>query len=236
MKKTLAIFLALITILSIALVACKDKTPAAVGGDEEEDDPYVSQNNIPAGSDTSDTSDTTGGGEAGWTEKTGTVYLMADGVNVRSQATSGNNVLTYNNKIGTSYEFTAVNSKWYKIIYNNAEAYISADFVTENAADADFDTKKLTTPEALVMEDAPEGYSDKGYQVVLRVNASLTGNNGDKYIYKADITEEKPLKKIAENASGNIWQVEYEGGTYYMGSGSYKYFDGKPNSTVGGQG
>ena len=37
MKKTLAIFLALITILSIALVACKDNTPPISSSDDGDD-------------------------------------------------------------------------------------------------------------------------------------------------------------------------------------------------------
>ena len=166
---------------------------------------------------------------------------MGNNVRVRSQAnTNSNSIITSNTKIGDSFSFTAVNSKWYKITYNNAEAYISADFVTEIAAEADFTTNKLATPANLEIEEAPANWDKegKGYSVILRVNASLSENSGDKYIYKADVTADKPLKKIAENAAGNIWQVEYDGNTYYMGSGSYKYCDGNPNNsgTTDGQG
>lgn len=238
MKKTLALFLALITILSVALVACKKNTPSAIPSDDEGDDgQYVSLNPNPTGSDTSDTSGTTGG-TAGWTERAGTVYVMGDKVRIRSQANSNNSsIITNETKIGDSFAFTAVNSKWYKITYNDAEAYISAEYVTENANEADFTTKKLTTPDPLTIETAPSNYGNegKGYAIALRVNACLVENASDITIFKADVTAEKPLKKIAENASGTVWQVEYNGKTYYMGSAAYKLCDGNPdNNTSGG--
>lgn len=241
MKKTLAIFLAIITILSVALVACKKKAPSAAGNEGEgEGDQYVSLNNPTAGSDTSDTSDTNNNDTTGWTERAGTVYLMADNVNIRSQATTGNNVKGKAN-MGDQFSFTAVNTKWYKITYNNAEAYISADYITENAADADFTTKKLAAPQNLEVETAPANWDKdgKGYGIALRVNACLVENASDVTIFKADVTAEKPLKKIAENASGNVWQVEYNGKTYYMGSAAYRYCDGDTTNNsgnVGGQG
>ncbi len=242
MKKTLALFLALITILSVALVACKKNTPAAVpSGDEVDDGQYVSPNK-PTGTDPAGTSDTSQTGVAGWTERAGTVYVMGDQVRIRSQANSNNSsIITNQTKIGDSFAFTAVNSKWYKITYNNAEAYISAEYVTENANDADFTTKKLTTPQNLEIETAPANWdtAGKGYGVALRVNPCLVENASDMTIYKADVTADKPLKKIAVNASGNVWQVEYNGKTYYMGSAAYRYCDGdldNNSGTIGGQG
>ena len=240
MKKTLAIFLVLVTLLSTTMVACKKKTPAAVASDGDEGDEgiYVGQQQNLT-SDTKDTSGTGNNDTAGWTEREGTVYVMGNNVRIRSQAnTNSNSIITSNTKIGDSFSFTAVNSKWYKITYNDAEAYISADFVTENAKEADFTTNKLATPVNLEIEEAPANWDKdgKGYSIILRVNASLAENSGDKYIYKADVTADKPLKKISENVAGNIWQVEYNGSTYYMGSGSYKYCDGNPNNSGGNVG
>ena len=234
MKKTLALFIALITILSVALVSCNDKTPPAATNDDDED-VWVDKTNNNNNTDTSDTDTGDNKTPSGvWSEKSGTVYVMANGLYVRKEAnTSGGYYKQVN--IGDSFAFTATDGDWYKITYEGGEggvAYLSAKYVTEDKNEATFTS--LTTPETLQIEDI-QTEGDDDYQVCLRDNAALQAGTSDQYIERAD-TLEGELKKTAVNGKGNIWEVEYKGTKYYIGVGAFQYFDNRPNTSGGGNG
>ena len=238
MKKTIAIILALITllsVLSVALVACKDNTPPA-NNDDEDDGAFVSKND-PDDDENDKTNEGEGEGKGegegegntnagGWTEREGTLYVMANNLYIRKTTNKADGYYRQAN-IGESFAFTATNGNWYKITYNDKEAYISATFVTEEKEAADFESGKLT--EAVVLEIEAHADKENPYRIALRDNAALEDSKGDKYITREN-TLEGELKKLATNAKGNIWKVEYQGEVYYIGAGAFKYFDGKPNT------
>ena len=91
MKKILAIFLALVMILSVTLVACsKDK--ATTGGnsdDADDEDIFVQNSKDKETSDTSKDDKKTGG----WEAAAYPIYCMATGLNVRSSDSTSSDKL-----------------------------------------------------------------------------------------------------------------------------------------------
>lgn len=232
MKKTLALFLALITILSIALVACKKNTPAAAPSDDEEDEgQYVSLNN-PTDSDTSDTSDTSKDDTTGWSTLTDKkVYLMADNVNIRDAAAKNGKSLGKAN-LNDEFDAIAYNGSWYKISYDGSEAYIMATFVTTNKAEATFIDFAEADYETLVIDE--HGSTQNPYKVNLRTCPALDE------IYKTvarEATLDGQLVKIGENQSGNIWKVKYTANgsskVCYIGKAAFINFDKEINEYGG---
>ncbi len=139
MKKLLAVFLALMMILSVSLMACqKDEEPNNDDEVEDDDDFIVNKNNNKETTDTGDDDgeddegeDTSNGGSTSWVNETVTVYVRANGTNVRASAsTKGAKIGTVN--MGDALVSESHNDSWYKITYNNAVAYISATLVTAN--------------------------------------------------------------------------------------------------------
>ena len=141
MKKFLAIFLALIMILSISLVAC-DKTENT--DEPAEEDEFVckkDKDTTDVQDDTDDEgTDTSKGGtpSSAWVEETGTAYIRANEVNVRKQkSTSSNSIGALN--LGDSISYTGYNGSWYEVTYEGEKAYVSADFVTTDARIVQFE-------------------------------------------------------------------------------------------------
>ena len=226
MKKTLALFLALITVLSVALVACKKKTPSVSSDDGEDDGQYVSLGDVTTGTG-SDTSDTSKAG-ASWTDLTDKkVYLMADEVNVRDDSTTKGKKLGVAN-MGDSFDAIATNGDWYKISYDGGEAYISATYVTTNSADATFNDYAEAEYKTLIVDQ--HGANQNAYNVNLRTFPSL-----DEIfeVVTRETTEGGQLVKIGENQSGNIWKVKYTkdgvSTVCYIGRAAFVNFDEKIN-------
>ena len=226
MKKTLALFLALITILSIALVSCKSNTPP-VSSSNEGDDVWADR------STTSETStDTKKPTKGGWTEVNYTIYAMANNLNIRKSDSASSESLDKVN-IGAALTATAKGDDWYKISYADGEAYVSADYVTTDASEATF--TDLSTPETLVIkEDTNNSYGEKGRNVNLRSNPVFDDESPYTTIYRNN-TQNSQLKKIATNGKGNIWKVSYNNETYYIGAGAFQHFEGY-NASTGGVG
>ena len=136
MKKLLAVFLALMMILSVSLMACqKDDLPT---NDDVEDDDFVANKNNTDTTDTTDdkkddddAEDTSNGGNTSWINEPVTVYVRANGVNVRASAGKNGSIIGSAN-MGDSFASESHNDSWYKITYNGAVAYISASCVTAN--------------------------------------------------------------------------------------------------------
>ena len=229
MKKTLAIFLALITILSIALVACKDNTPP-ISSSDDGDDVWADR------STTSETStDTASKTKGGWTEVNYTIYAMANNLNIRKDDSSSSESLGKVN-IGASLTAVRKSDDWYEITYEGGEngvAYVSVDYITTDVTEATF--KDLDAPEPLVIkEDTNNSYGEKGRNVNLRSNPVFDDESPYTTIYRNN-TQANELKKIASNEKGNIWKVSYNNETYYIGAGAFQHFEGY-NASTGGVG
>lgn len=223
MKKLLTLFLALITVLSVTLVACNDSTPPSTSDDDGGNE-FVSRN--PTTSDTSDTDKDDKNNTGAWTEVNYAIYAMADNLNIRAEA-SGSSTSLGKVNIGTSLTAVAKSDDWYKISYTDGTdgvAYVSADFVTTVENESKF-TDYATDSEdrkALVIKE--EGTNENPYTVYLRKNPSL--DEEDSVSINREKTSGDKLMKVGVNASGNIWKVTYNGGTYYIGAGAFKYFEG----------
>ena len=134
MKKLLALVLALLMVLSIALVSCGEKPEATeeptddffnVGGDETEegDEPE----------ETDDKGNTTTA--AGYTTTNDTVYVLFDAVLREKDKISSSKVAEV--KFGTALTRVAKSKKWSKVNYNGTDAYVANDLIDE-------DQKKVT--------------------------------------------------------------------------------------------
>ena len=94
----------------------------------------------------------------------------------------------------------------------------------------------LSTPETLKVKE--HGTNEDPYTVAARTLPVF-----DSSITALDITRENTLdgqlKKVAVNAEGNVWKVEYTKDgvttTYYIGNKAFQYFEGY-NAGTGGIG
>lgn len=233
MKKILAIFLALITVLSITLVACnKDNTTKGNNTDDDGDDGDLIVGSQSTGDSEQNGSDAVSdSGTVGeWEKAEYTVYSMGDGLRVRSKPSSSGNILGTVN-IGDSLAAKEKNNEYYKVTYNGQEAYVVSAYVTINSKEAKFvdDAEKTN----LVIKE--EGKNEDPYEVNARELPIFTDD-----IVRIELTREKTLngelKKVGENEAGNIYKVEYNGKTYYIGNQAFKYFEGYTGGSQGGIG
>ena len=139
MKKLLAVFLALMMVLSVSLMACKKDEEPNLDDDVEDDDFIVNKNNKKDTTDTGDNNnddddngaDTSKGGTSGWVNEPVTVYVRANGVNIRASSSTKGAIIG-SADMGDNFVSESHNDSWYKIKHNDAVAYISAAFVTAN--------------------------------------------------------------------------------------------------------
>lgn len=236
MKKILAIFLALVTIMSVALVACDKNNGGTTGGnsnDDDDDDIFVTQGN---NKETSDTDSKGTNNSSGWQEVSVTIYAMGV-VNLRSEAnrSDDSNVLA-KTTIGQSLSATAKDEDWYKVSYNNQEAYISADFVTTNKAEATFVScteTVLKVKQEIVNQNASTDY-DKYCKVNVRTDPVVDSATETKHVLIYSDTANGELKLVGKNETGSWWKVTYKDNTYYIASGSFKWFEGYSSSSGNG--
>jgi uncharacterized protein YgiM (DUF1202 family) len=247
MKRTLAIFLMLIMILSVALISCKDKTTGTQGGvsgDLDDDGGLVADgtgNGTTDGKDdgkddgTGDGSDDT---EEEWVVYTTpkTLYSMVDELRVRSSMNynGDGNIIK---KINTGDSVTASakstdTEAWYKITLDGQEAYVLAEFLTEVEADT-----KFADVERETLTIKPET-SSSTYKTNLRTSPAF-GNTTKFITIENEDTAAGQLVKVAVNESGNIWKVEYTATgetapkTYYIGNKAFGNFVGYSESAGG---
>lgn len=130
MKKLLALVLALLMVLSIALVSCGEKPEATeeptddffnVGGDETEegDEPE----------ETDDKGNTTTA--AGYTEVNDTVYLLYNTIIRKKDKISSEEVARA--EFGAALARTKEGSKWSVVTCNGVTGYVPNEFITTNA-------------------------------------------------------------------------------------------------------
>jgi hypothetical protein len=161
MKKTLALILALLMILSVALVSC--------GGEEEETSGTDDFFNIP-GTDPTQGTDNNGGENEGGDENTNnstsagyvatndTVYACYKSVLRADDKTTAEVVATV--EFGTALTRVAKGRKWSQINFNGTEAYIANDLLTESKA-------------AVTFKDVEEGTTRKVSKLGTSKNANL---------------------------------------------------------------
>lgn len=135
MKKLLAVFLALMMILSVSLMACSDKKEKEPNEDDVEDDFVPNSNKENTGTTEANQEEDPEGTKApatnAWVNESGTIYVRANGVNIRaSNRTNATIIGTANFADDLQYE--GYDNDWFKIKFNGTTAYISAAFVIGN--------------------------------------------------------------------------------------------------------
>ncbi len=240
MKRTLAALLALVTISSTALVACKKEATTTGGNNSDDTDDFVIQ--APVTSDTNDSDTDDKGTSGGWVAVNYSIYAMGNGVNIRAAADDKSEKL---GKLNLGNVITAVEyngDDWYKVTYNGSEAYVSAEFVTRNADEATFEscTKEPLKIKDTVRDEDAEKDIDKYVLVQLRTDPCFSDATMTQYALIHSDTANGELVKVAVNKAGTWWQVEYTVDgvkkTLYVGSGAFKYFVGHDNQGSGGLG
>ena len=209
MKKFLAIFLALMMILSVSLVACSEKKKP-VDDDEnwEGEDTY---NPLGTGTTaiTEDSDDDNNGPVSGeWITKSDKVYVGINGTNLREGPGKSYKVGTKVN-FGTELTRTGTNGSWDKVTYNNVEYYVDSELVTTDGNDFAFGAD-LAEPIVLTV------VGDN--KVNLRTSPFYSDDFKDENmgISGFDLTNTSganSLKKLAVSASGDWYKVSYTGTT-----------------------
>ena len=135
MKKLLAVFLALMMILSVSLMACSDKKEKENNEDEFEDDFVPNSNKENTGTTEANQEEDPDKNKAPvtntWVDESGTVYVRANGVNIRASNKTNATIIGSAN-FGDALQYEGFNDQWYKIKFNGTTAYISAAFVIGN--------------------------------------------------------------------------------------------------------
>ncbi len=236
MKKTLALLLALIMMLSVSLVACDNGNDVGNNGDDfEDDDGFVGITTTP---NTDETDAETGKNTGAWEDVNVTVYVLANNLNIRSAADSDDSVILGKADINNSFVATAADKDWYKITYEGAEAYVNAAYVTTNQAEAEFVD---CTPEAIKIKNTvvdPNATKDldKYAKVMLRTDPVVDDKTATNNVLIYSDTANGELVKVAANKAGTWYKVTYKDNTYYIASGAFKYFEGYTGGSSGGIG
>ena len=218
MKKTIALLLALITMLSVALISC-DKHDE--NNDAGLDDGLVATN--PGGNNTNNGNEENNGGDEGedepqyddssFSEKTGKAYAVWN-VNKRVEPSTKATSLGVVNKF-TEVDLLEVSSdgKWYKAKVGDDTCYVVAKYFETNAG-----IMKYTDYEE---SDVKTVYIDVEKTMKLRVTPNWDIEENIDGIIERDTA----VKQIGISESGTIAKIEYDGKTYYM---NVKYLSDDP--------
>lgn len=217
MKKILAIFLALVTIMSVALVACDKNNGGTTGGnsnDDDDDDIFVTQGNGKDTSDTKDTGDDTKDTSDDWVAVSKTVYLAVkydlrtapnfndrgtSALPMNKESKSGVEVL-----IGTELSVVAKKDRWYKVNYNGGEYYISCTCVVDSKSELDFTRLEGADQFDITLK--------KDKQVNIRTVQMTASNYEENVTLKGEVT----LKVVGMDTTKKWYKVLYNGGEYYL--------------------
>ncbi len=188
MKKTLALILALIMMLSVALVACGDKPEET---EAPNDDFFNDVTNPDANEDTAEEGDETGAGNSGtvigtsFVTKNDTVYVVYPAAIRESAKTTSTKLETV--KFGTALQRIEANNKWSKVKLGEIEGYIANDLITTNEKAVKFET--LETP------------------VTSKITNLGSSSNANLRKYPLYLTNPKVVDAIAFDAACIIGQV-----------------------------
>ncbi|MBQ9112192.1 MAG: hypothetical protein IJY08_01265 [Clostridia bacterium] len=237
MKKTLALFLALMTILSFALMTCNNNNNSNNTDNTEDDDgdlvvpPNSQTDNSTSGGDNSG-SGTTSVPVEEWETISYTVYPIVD-MNIRKGSTTGTKT-----PVSQSEALNAVAVKkdkngdpdWYKLSYNGGEYYADAAYISTNIGD----TKFSDLAEALTITVRSHTSDEDPYQVNLRDYPSFDSEVHVTPVKKVN-TDVNPIKALKQSESGTWYYVEYNGAKYYLAvtSATKPYLDGIPGNNSG---
>ena len=156
--------------------------------------------------------------EDSWAEVNYTIYSITDSLNIRSYPSFSSSPIGRVN-LGTPLTAIAMKDDWYKISYENCDAYVSAEYVTTNANEITF--IDLTNPQTLVIK-----YDNEyGSNIYVNLRSNLANTDSPYITISRSNTLNGELKKVAVNTSGNIWKVSYNNEIYYIKSGAFRYFE-----------
>ena len=216
MKKTLAILLALIMILSVALVSCNNKKPSSSIGDDDPDNDFVAQSKATDTGDDSNTSNTDNaalGAEFVEFTSTKTLWVMSD-VYLRSEpSTSSSSKIGV--ETGTELVADAKNDSWFRITYNGETRYVSADYVTETQSEAVF-TKFENDSDRFTLTIKSSGVSTSPNQINLRSAPVFDSTRSTKTVKETEVTASNPLTVIGKNGNSSWYIVLFNGTEYYL--------------------
>ncbi len=229
MKKILAIFLALITILSVTLVACNDDKGTTGGNYDNDndgtDDEFVARKDTTSDTTTDTSTDTGKNNTSGWTDVNMTVYASWSYA-LRSEPNFNSSIpmkeeTKSNVEVAQGDELTVVAeyNDWYKVIYNGKEYYINRYCTVASKEELSF--KRLETEEQFVIT------LKKDKEVNIRDIQVRVSNTDQEHV--------KTLKGVVELtvvAKNTKWyKVLYNEKEYYLYiSGTKQHFDGIPDS------
>jgi hypothetical protein len=242
MKKLLAVFLALMMILSVSLMACSDKNDKEPNDDEvNEDDDFVPNSN-------KDTTGTTDANEeekdpegtkapvTSWTGKTGTVYVCAKNTNIRAAA-SKEAVKFGSVGIGYTINYTDYNGEWYKFTYDGKDAYISAAFTDNQKNNTTFSAPTL------VAENSVTHIKNSVKSLTLRTDPCMENSTNivKGYLdYTCTANGEMTILQISDSG---LWvKVQFKGkdlagishdGTFYCGASYIQELSSSSNGDGG---
>ena len=195
------------------------------------------ESEIPEETVKNETSKETEGSSNGWDSIDAAVYVLADHLNIRSAPESSSSVLGHA-YIGDSFIATAHNGEWYETIYEGHKAYLMSRYVTINSAEATFEDceEQVLKIKNIVIDPNATKDADKYVKVMLRTDPVVSDNTASGIILIYSDTANGELVKIGSNKAGTWYKVTYNGGTYYIASGAFKYFEGYTGNNAGGLG
>lgn len=239
MKKLLAVFLALMMILSVSLMACSDKNEKDPSKEEEEEDFVPSKETT--GTTTANEEEDPEGTQApvtSWTGKTGTVYVCAQNTNIRAAA-SKEAVRFGSVGIGYTINYTDYNGEWYKFTYNGKDAYISAAFTDNQKNNTTF------VAPTTVAENSVIHIKTSVKSLTLRTDPCMENSTNIVKGYLDSTCTENGEMTILQISDSGLWvKVQFKGkdlagnshdGTFYCGA-SYIQELSSSNNGEGGNG
>ncbi len=231
MKKLLIAALALITVLTMSLAACSDNNTQTPDNGDLTDDWVDNTTTDDTTNDTNnednnggDSTDTPSTDTQTWVDKNDTVYVLADGVRLRSTtstAGSSNIKAVVNMKTQLSRTKTS-NDGWSEVTHNGETLYIKSAYLTTNFNDVDF----VTCEEKTIVLDSDI------YNIYLR-SAPTTAEGTNAADAVATEFNAKAIKYSEINKSGTWARIQYEGKTLYI---ACSLFDGVADNAQGGLG
>ena len=245
MKKFLAIFLALITASSVALVACSKKDETE---NEDENENWDNDYNYYYTNTSANTSVGTGLSDNNlnndtfitgtWVNTNDTVYVLHP--TYLRYSSSKNDTSSIQVNLGDNLTRISTNNIWDKVLYNDAEYYVYSYLTTNNKGDVTFTDITENNVTSVINNDTT---GTKATAVNLRTTPCYDedlNNLGASALTKALTTAEGVIFKVVGINETKTWaKVEFKGkdaenhdidGTFYVRPSYLEYFQ---NSTGG---
>lgn len=237
MKKTLALLLALIMMLSVSLVACNNNSSNDGGNDDgiEDDDGFVGLGTTPVTDETDDESDTDTSNDDEWAVRNFTAYSMCK-MYLRAEASrKAKGIATIDGKTHLTVIAEATITEdgsetvWYKVSYNNQELYANSDYLTTNIDDTNFNTLEAANQFKLTVKAQDNG--DKSYVNLRKLPTYDTKlAEGNIISVSNEDTATKEITVVGKNDTGTWYMVKYDGVDYYLAitTSTKKVLEGLP--------